>query len=349
MAASCRHVTSGIRAGRATLTVSAGLVRGLVGFAARQGVEGAALLARAELSPRTIADDDARIPFGLYAALYRAAEELCEDPAFALHLGEWIDGMDLVVCHIGSASPTMGGALEAINQYNRLAIDVETAGGGDPYKVERADEGVWLIDTCVYPGEAPQVTETSFVRLIAGSRQISSRQFVRRVCFVRSAPLHREEYRRVFGAPVSFGQEANAMLLDPEWLTLPLPPTAPYADSVLAKHAGRLMEDLNDLGSRRRRVADVVGGRLSSGRVNMTAVARELGMSRSALYRLLRDEGTTFEQIVDQACLARATRMLENGRTIDEIAASLGYSDRSAFSRAFKRWTGASPRSVGRR
>jgi AraC-like DNA-binding protein len=346
MTGSSSFVTPGISTARATLTVSAGMARGLIDFAAEQGTDRSALLERAGLDHHAIADDDARIPFSRYAALYCAAEELCADPAFSLHFGEWVTGMDLVVCHVGSASPTLGAAIEAINQYNRLAIDLETIDGGTPYQFERTREGIWLIDASIYPDGVSQVTETSFARLVVGTRLISDRQFVRALHFVRRAPAHRDEYERVFGAPVLFGQRQNAMLVDPEWFGLPLPSTSSYADSVLTTHAERLMGDLEVAGRRRRLVADVVAARLASGKLSMTAVARDLGMSRAALYRALRSEGTTFEQIVDRARVATATRLLESGVSIKETAGRLGYSDRSAFSRAFKRWTGVSPGTV---
>ncbi len=350
MTARVENVTFGFSgAGAASLTVSAGMAKGLVDFAAGQGADRAALLTAARLHPQALAHDDARIPFARYVALYAAAEDLCADPALALHFGECLEGMDLLVCHVGSASPTMGGALAAMNQYGRLAVDLETVGGADPFRVEVTHAGTWLIDASVYPGNVSQVTDTSFARLITGTRQLSQRQFVRAVHLVRSAPSFRHEYERVFGAPVSFGQRRNAMLMVPAWFALELPVTSRYADTVLEAHAERLMEDLDAARRCRRSVTEWLTSRLIDGGTTMSAVARDLGMSRASLYRALRAEGTSFERIGDQVRRDLATRLLGEGRSVSETADRLGFSDRSAFSRAFKRWTGTSPRSFSHR
>ena len=83
---------------------------------------------------------------------------------------------------------------------------------------------------------------------------------------------------------------------------------------------------------------------LGSGEVSIDRVARELGMSRQTLYRRLKAEGTTFEELLDAKRRQLAVRYLGLDRTSVKAAAyKLGFSDPAAFSRAFKRWTGISP------
>ncbi|HEX7705209.1 MAG TPA: AraC family transcriptional regulator ligand-binding domain-containing protein [Thermoanaerobaculia bacterium] len=347
MTPAIKDVTVGINGGEAAShTVSAGLARNLVEVATARGANAAALFAAANLPPESLAEEDSRIPFARYVALYAAAERFLADTAFALRLGECLDGMDLLVCHVGSGSATMRDALDVINRYGRLAIDVETFDGGDPFQVEHSVEGTWLIDASLYPGDAPQLTETSFARLITGTRQLSERRFVRLVHLRRSEPSARDEYERVFGAPVMFGQQRNAMLMDPDWFSLELPSASPYAHTVLEAHAERLLAELNPNARGPRSAAEMVADRITSEARTMTAVARDLGMSRATLYRALRAEGTTFEKIAESVRSDLATRLLRDGRSIAETAELLGFSDRSAFSRAFKRWTGTSPGSA---
>jgi AraC-like DNA-binding protein len=72
-------------------------------------------------------------------------------------------------------------------------------------------------------------------------------------------------------------------------------------------------------------------------------------MSRQTLLRRLKAEGTTFEKVLDQLCRRMALGYLEGGEaSIDEIAYLVGFSDPAAFSRAFKRWTGMSPKAMRR-
>lgn len=254
--------------------------------------------------PPPLEHEDGRVTFSQYGALYAVAERLCADPALALHFGEVMEAMDLLlVCHVGSARATMGEAFAAINRYGRLSVDVQTADGGDPFQAERSPEGLWVVDASVYPGGIAQLTETSFTRLIAGTRQLTSREFVRAVHFVRGEPAHRDEYERVFRAPILFGQRRNAMLLDPDWFSVPLQAPSSYAGGVLEAHANRLLEDLPPL-RYRRRVEDAV---------TMAGVARQLGTSRQTLYRQLKQEGTTFERLLDRVRRDDASHLLRQG------------------------------------
>lgn len=321
------------------------MARGLVEFAVAEGADRTALMAAAKLDPAALCNDDGRVPFFCYAALYTAAEKLTRDPAFALHFGESMSGMDLLVCHVGGASETMAGALASINRYGRLAVDVETQVGGDSFRIEKSSEGIWLIDASIYPGDVPQLTETSFTRLVSGTREVSDREFVRTVHFVRRKPPFAAEYGRIFRAPVFFGRRRNAMLMDPEWLSLSIGGASSYAASVIETHANRLLRDLSPAMRCTRRVEEVMTRRLASG-PGMAVVAHEMGMSRQTLYRHLKAEGTTFERVADQLRSELALELLGDGRTVKEIAERLGFSDRSAFSRAFKRWRGTSPRSI---
>ena len=89
--------------------------------------------------------------------------------------------------------------------------------------------------------------------------------------------------------------------------------------------------------------------RLAAGPLGIDAVARELGYSRQTLYRRLKAEGVTFEEVLDGLRRRVALRLLcDEGLSVKEVAWRLGFSDPAAFSRAFKRWTGAAPRAARR-
>ena len=83
---------------------------------------------------------------------------------------------------------------------------------------------------------------------------------------------------------------------------------------------------------------------IGAGEASIDRVAAELGMSRQTLYRRLKAEGVTFEEILDAKRRQLAVRYLAGDRiSVKAAAYKLGFSDPAAFSRAFKRWTGVSP------
>ncbi len=93
-----------------------------------------------------------------------------------------------------------------------------------------------------------------------------------------------------------------------------------------------------------RRVEAELEPLLATGPIRIERVARALGCSRQTLYRRLKAEGLTFEQVLDDLRRRRALKLVRDAALpVKEIAWRLGFSDPAAFSRAFKRWTGKSP------
>lgn len=94
----------------------------------------------------------------------------------------------------------------------------------------------------------------------------------------------------------------------------------------------------------RREVEAVVEPLLASGDANIDRVAHDMGLSRQTLYRRLKAEGVTFEQLLDQLRHRLALRLLRDRHlSVKQASWRLGFSDPAAFSRAFKRWTGTAP------
>jgi AraC-like DNA-binding protein len=114
---------------------------------------------------------------------------------------------------------------------------------------------------------------------------------------------------------------------------------------VLSEHAALLLSRLPrgaDLIERTRRA---IGGRLRGGDPSLEGVARELGMSERSLQRHLRELGSSFNALADEVREATARLYLEQpDMALTEIGFLLGFSEQSAFTRAYKRWTGHTPR-----
>jgi AraC-like DNA-binding protein len=87
---------------------------------------------------------------------------------------------------------------------------------------------------------------------------------------------------------------------------------------------------------------------LHTGEATIGQVANELGLSRQTLFRKLKAEGVTFQQVLEELRHKLALEYLSNQKTSTEVAYLLGFSDQAAFSRAFKRWTGSRPSKVAK-
>jgi AraC-like DNA-binding protein len=111
-----------------------------------------------------------------------------------------------------------------------------------------------------------------------------------------------------------------------------------------------LLARLDSSRSTRDRVEKLLSDLLPTGDAQMDVIAGKLGLSRQALFRLLKAEGVTFHQVLDELRRKTALRYLNGEKlSVKRTARLLGFSDSTALSRAFKRWTGSSPRSYGSR
>jgi AraC-like DNA-binding protein len=144
-----------------------------------------------------------------------------------------------------------------------------------------------------------------------------------------------------------FGSSMNAILFGEELLSVRLPQPNQYVSSLLTERAEALLEKLEDSKSMRGRVESLLIPILHTGEADMETIASKLALSRQTLFRKLKAEGVTFEQVLDELRHKLAREYL-NGKnsSVSETAYLLGFSDPAAFSRAFKRWTGASPRTI---
>ena len=146
------------------LTVAASVARALMELAASKGGSRSALAARSGIALPDLEDPDNRIPFASYVALMRAAQQLCNDPAFALHFGEEVDASELSLAHMMGGADNMENALAMGNRYARLAIEVEGDGTGDRFQLRRVAGQLWFVDARGNPNDFPELTGSTFAR-----------------------------------------------------------------------------------------------------------------------------------------------------------------------------------------
>jgi len=325
-------------------TVSAGLARGFLGFAVSHGAAENALSAAAGIDPTQLDDPDNRVPLGAYVKLVRAAKAMTGEPALPLAFAEAIDLSEYsVVGLLANAAETMMDSFIQLNRYGQLVVEVDI-GVGPRFTYEPRESGVWLIDQRRDPNAFWELTETTFTRMITGPRRFLPRPHVLEVQVTHPEPPHRADYERIWQCPIQFDAPWNAMRMDASLATHRVRLEPQYVFGVLSKHADQLLKDLKSAKTTRGRVESLLMPILHTGEISMDAIAAKLGQGRQTLYRNLKDEGVTFERVLDDLRQKLALHYLEGKRvSVNETAYLVGFSDPSAFSRAFKRWTGKSP------
>ena len=324
-------------------TVSAGLAARLLELAVDRGASRDELLRRSAIGRTELADPDNRIEFERYVALMRHAKSMSGDAALALHFGDEVELRDFSV--MGALVPPSGRPIDGLSLTNRFApllVDIPIS-GASRFELSDRDDALWLIDTRSEPNSFPELTESTFARMISMCRRHGASDAIREVRVTHPAPDYRDQYGEVLQVPVSFDCERNEVRLDPSILRqLHAPPS--YANSILLKHAEALLSELSRSQSTRSKVERILIPQISESSARADTVAREMGLSRQTLHRRLKDEGTTFERIRDELRRELALRTLVREEiSAGQLAAGLGFSDRSAFERAFKRWTGVGP------
>lgn len=166
------------------------------------------------------------------------------------------------------------------------------------------------------------------------------------VSFQHAQPACAEKYSLYFEAPVRFGAAGDCILFPLEAVDRALPGTNPQFarmhDQLNVDYLAQLRE-----GDLVHRVKAGIIDALPSGPVGNETVARDLGMSVRSLQRRLAEAGTSFRDLLDTSRHEMALGYIRDpGIEMVEIAFLLGFSDQSAFSRAFKRWTGKTPNAV---
>lgn len=286
------------------------------------------------------------------ARVYEAAARLTGDSAFGLHLGERTAPRSYgLLGHLVANSRTLGEAMSNLESYQGLWS--QAAGFGLEFGRGRLRLRYWQGEG-PHPEQRRQECEQMLCALITAIRSaVGVPVTPSEVRFEHSAPADSSEHSRIFGCRILFGATTTEMTLESVLLDLPIP----EADAGLARlvrnqaeiELGRSLGEAPWL----QRLQSLAGAAImGSGDLSLTAMAGAIGVGPRTLQRRLRLRGRTWRALVDEIRVALARRLLEERRlSLAEIAFRLGYSQPSAFHRAFRRQFGMTPqayrRSVG--
>ncbi len=311
---------------------------------AAEGIPAQDALAGVRMSNEAISSPATRISLNQVIEGYRNADRLSRDPHFSYHAG--------LRFHLSAygmygfailSSMDYRQTMQFAEQYHQLATPL-----ADLHFKEETGCGIWTINPIPHARMDASlykfVVETQFGICISLLRDVMGPSFApRELHMTYPEPADVAKYTEIFGCAASFCQPENRIVFDATWLdgTPKLGNEITYTTVVeLCDH---LMDELQ--------LGTGVAGKVR--RVLLTNLMQPLGfaqiagavnMSERTLRRKLRDEGTSFRELVDQLRMEMAIKYLRDTElTVDAIAESLGFSDAANFRQAFRRWTNAAP------
>ena len=334
--------TSLAEAARVAMSLSIMLLHALIEAVEPAGVARDDLLRAAQIDPRRLGDIDGRLDGDEYDRAQTAALDLTGDEALGLHMGERVTVRPFdVLADLASHAPTLRDAFHSFTRFHRIVSD-----GPGASLDERDDVAVVHYG---FPRSSPRCNRLRAEFAMVGYLRMM-RNFIGRYCtckavyFEHAAPAYRAEYARIFGGAERFDHDFTGIEFDRELLDRT--PLAQNGElySVLESLAERKLSRVTREGGHAERLRDYLVSSAGAKRPQMDDVARSLGISVRSLRRRLDEEGVSYTSLLNEARATLAKRMLDDPqRSIYETAYAMGFSDSSAFHRAFKRWTGMTP------
>lgn len=326
------------------MSISITLIRTLVEAVERAGADTDAYFQDAGFDPALLRDERVRVSAETYDRLQLLALQHTGDRALGIHMGEHASmGAFNVVGSLVMHCRTIREALDVFFRYHRIISDCaesELVEEGDTAKLVYRYPVSKHADCNRLRGELGPTRLTLIGRAFAGDAASLSE-----VWFEHPEPTYAEEYERIFRAPVRFEQSCTALFGPRALLDAAQLHDNPTLYKVLREQAERQLSELEGARSVSERLEQFILQSYDEVNPDMATLSRRLGIGERTLRRRLKEEGTSFGRVLDAALGQVAQRILsEPETTIQEAAYRMGFSEASSFHRAFKRWTGTTPR-----
>lgn len=299
----------------------------------------ARVLERCSIAPAVLRQPAGRVSAGAFGALWLAVARELDDEFFGLDARRMKVGSFALLCRAALAHRSVGGALrEAVRGFalflDQVRVELVTAG----------DDATLVLRSGIAPAAARRFADEALLVMLFGILcwLAGRRVRLRRARFAWPRPAHAAEYQRMFCAALQFDAADTAITFD-----------AALLRARSAASAASLREFLRD--APQSVFLKQVGAPAWSERLRRRlrrggdwpdagALAAQWGVSPATLRRNLAAEGTSWQRVVDELRRDLAIELLgDRHRSIEQVAASLGYGDARSLHRAFRKWTGMAP------
>jgi AraC-like DNA-binding protein len=305
------------------------------------------LLLSVGMSPSVLDSPQARVSVQQYGALWRLVAVTLDDEFFGQDSRRMKSGSFAMLCHGVLACPSLARALDRALRYFGLILD-DLAG---VLVKDAATARIELIDRAAGAhgrrGEfGREFAHETFLMLIHGLAcwLVGRRIAIDVAEFAYPEPAHSAEYRRMYCADLRYDRPTTAIQFDARYLALPVTQDERSVKEFLRRAPENVLVKYKNHSSLSARVRRRLRQGSLQAATSFERLAAELHMTPATARRRLYEEGTSYQAIKDELRRDQAIAYLTHSdRSVLEVALELGFSERSAFHRAFRKWTGVSP------
>lgn len=325
-------------------TVRAEILAGYMDLVRSRGANPSALLERAHINPDQLEDPDNHLSLWAWDKLVSETSVSCNDPLFGFHLAREQPALNMGVAgQLSRSCPDVRSALAVISRYHHLHNE------GSSWQVVEEPEYTYLIRR-EHLRDAKSAVQSALYSMTQGYmilRLLCGQPWSPRAVFFSNSANTLGDIRELklfFHAPLQFDHEFNGFMVHTETLNRPVSTADPQLHKSLDNYIRVVLDAYGDKSDLCSRVKLLIQQTLSSGRCNAELVASMLSLHPKALQRRLAAEGTGFKALLAEVSIERAQYYMRNTSvSLTEIASFLGYSELSAFTRAYTRQVGVSP------
>lgn len=291
-------------------------------------------------------DPDERVPLELLVNLEKESPKLAKDDAIGLKIGKLCqknDNQSGIVSYLASQCSTIGEGLKQAIRYSNLL--------SDNIHMElnvNSDKAEFIYIRKGHKNQTIQSVELALTNIITLIKRRNRENFyIYEANFQYDIPSYVDEYYDIFGENILYNQKNNKIVFPSSFLQMKNTEADIYIKNILINHAEKLQENFCEPTNFSDTVKKHILANLSSGNISIHNIASELNISRQTLYRKLKSEEKTFQDLLDNVRMTLAEEYVSlKSYTMSEVAFILGFSEVSSFYRAFKRWFGYGPKDL---
>lgn len=317
----------------------------LILYAAQQkGADYDLLCKKVGITPQDLQNPDNHLPIIKAQKLWKEAIEMTGDAFLPLHIGEMINTISVgILAYVMMHSPTLKKALDKLCQYQDIVCDAS--------KTSLIIDNELAYLTISEPSNdifAPHYAYESTLSIYnsAISGMLGQTIPLTAVHFDYPAYVNDlSEYHRIFkGAEIVFSSHFSGLVFEKKYLDCLILNASPNLFSIFEVHADAILKSLKPAESLQEKIKKEILHDLKGEEPILSNIAKKLGIGVRSIQLKLKEEGVTFQQLLDEIRKNLATKHLKEAQlSTTDIAYLLGYSEPSVFFRSFKKWTGQTP------